>query len=219
MSQVIKNKTLTIILADDHDVVRAGIRRLLSMDSNLHVIDEASNGEDAVNLVNYHQPDIALIDINMPKMNGIVATEIIKESNSDTCVVILTAYDDSSHMEKALVAGADGYLIKDINSRDLIDSMHRVVLGERVFSKSVVSILQNKHWSSSDDENQIIITKREQEILNNVALGKTSIEIAGLLNISTRTVESHRYNLMKKLSVKNTAELVRYAVLNADILS
>jgi DNA-binding NarL/FixJ family response regulator len=219
MSQFIQNRTLTIILADDHDVVRAGIKRLLSIDKTLQVIDEAANGENAVELVNYHKPDIALIDINMPKMNGIVATEMIKEANLDTCVVILTAYDDSSHMEKALQAGADGYLIKDIGSKDLIDSMHRVVMGERVFSKSVLSILQSKHWSSSDDDNQVVITKREQEILNNVALGKTSIEIADLLNISTRTVESHRYNLMKKLSVKNTAELVRFAVMNTSLLA
>jgi DNA-binding NarL/FixJ family response regulator len=218
MSQFIQSRTITIILADDHDVVRAGIKRLLSIDKSLHVIDEASNGEDAVNLVKYHIPDIVLLDVNMPKMDGIKATEIIKESNLDTFVVILTAYDDSSHMEKALQAGADGYLIKDIGSKDLIESMHRVVMGERVFSKSVLSILQSKHWSSSEAENQIVITKREQEILNSVALGKTSTEIAELLNISTRTVESHRYNLMKKLQVKNTAELVRYAVMNTSLL-
>mgnify|MGYP006286897243 CR=1 FL=1 len=218
MGQNFKERVLDIVLADDHDVVRAGIKRLLSIDKNLRVVDEARNGEDAVNLIQYHKPDIALIDINMPVMNGISATEILKSSKLEVFCVLLTAYYDSTHLEKALKVGADGYLIKDIGTKDLIEAMHKVVSGERVFSKSVIHIIQKRHVPTSEEDEQIIITKREQEILNNVAQGKTSTQIAESLNISTRTVESHRYNLMKKLSVKNTAELVRYAVIHTDFL-
>ena len=218
MNQIFKDRVITIVLADDHDVVRAGIKRLLSIDKSIHVIDEAANGEDAIELVKYHKPDIALIDINMPKMDGIKVTEILKESIPDVFVVVLTALCDVSSIENALRVGADGFLVKDIGTKDLVDSMHKVVMGERVFSKSVIQVLQKRHILSSEEDNQVVITKREQEILNNVAKGKTSIEIANFLNISSRTVESHRYNLMKKLSVKNTAELVRYAVTNTDYL-
>jgi DNA-binding NarL/FixJ family response regulator len=210
-----EDNPIKIIMADDHEVVRAGLRRLLSVDKSIKVLDEAYNGKDAVDLVNYHKPDIALLDILMPQMNGIEATQKIKET-TDTYVLMLTAYEDSYHLEQALTAGADGYLAKDIGAKELISSIHSVMHGERAFSKSIIKIMQKKYVPEEEqDSAPVIITKREQEILNLVALGKTSQEIANELFISIRTVESHRYNIMQKLDIKNTAGLVRYSVMNS----
>lgn len=204
---------IKIVIADDHEVVRAGIRRLFSFEKSIRILDEASNGNDAVSLVLYHKPDIALLDILMPQLSGIEAVSLIKEGSPDTCIVMLTAFEDSMHLEQAVSVGADGYLSKDIGSKDLIIALHRVMLGERVFSKSIINLMQKKfNFADEDPSLPVGITKREQEILNLVAQGKKSSEIGDELNISVRTVESHRYNIMQKLGINNTAGLVRYAV-------
>jgi len=213
----IEKNEITIVLADDHEIVRAGIRRLLSFDKSLKIIDEANNGADAVELVRYHLPDIALLDILMPRMNGIEAAQEIKSTIPEVAVVILTAYEDYLHIEQALDVGANGYLSKDISAKDLAESMHIVMNGERVFSKSIIKLIRKKHSESSLDPTPVVITKREQEILDLVAAGKTSPEIADILFLSARTIESHRYNLMQKLNMKNTAGLVRYAILHRNI--
>ena len=208
-----ESNPLRIVLADDHEIVRAGIRRLLSVNRAIRILDEASNGQDLVDIVEYHNPDVVISDILMPKLNGIEALKKIREKKLDCLVIMLTAYEDSFHLENALAAGADGYLSKDIKSKELVDAVFNVIKGERVFSKSVVRLLQRKAVSSAElDPEPIVITKREQEILDLVATGKTSQEIADSLFISVRTVESHRYNLMQKLDVNNVAELIRYAI-------
>lgn len=207
---------LTIVMADDHEVVRAGIRRLLSIERSIKILEEASTGEDAIKMVKYYKPRVALLDILMPNVTGIEAVQIIKKEVPETFCVMLTAFEDSKHLENAMNAGADGYLSKDIGAKDLIESLYQVSMGERVFSRSIIKILQNKNIPASTDNERIIITKREQEILNLVARGKTSSEISEELFISVRTVESHRYNLMQKLGIKNAAGLVRYAVLNNE---
>ena len=207
------NSKIKIILADDHEVVRAGIRRLLSIDSSIVIMDEAANGEDLIETVEYNRPDVVLSDIMMPVMNGIDATKKIREKKIDTFVIMLTAYEDSFHLDNALKAGADGYLSKDITAKKLIEAIRDVLKGERVFSRSVLKLLKQEPTLDADSDSEpVVITKREQEILDLVALGKTSQEIADTLYISVRTVESHRYNLMQKLDVKNTAELIRYAL-------
>ncbi|GAB1370504.1 response regulator transcription factor [Candidatus Kapaibacterium sp.] len=211
---------IKIVFADDHEVVRAGIRRLLSTDKSIRILDEASNGSDAYELVLYHRPDIALLDIMMPSKTGIEVTKLIKKNLPDTLVVLLTAFEDASHIELALSAGADGYLTKETPAKELLASLHSVMTGERVLSKSIVMLVQNKFMTKGNQhDEQIKITKREQEILNLIAQGKTSSEIADALFLSARTVESHRYNLMQKLGIKNTAGLIRFAVLNSDLVS
>jgi DNA-binding NarL/FixJ family response regulator len=208
-----ESNPLRVILADDHEIVRAGIRRLLSVNRSIKIIDEASNGQDLLDIVEYHNPDVVISDILMPKLNGIEALKKIREKGLDCQVIMLTAYEDSFHLDSALSAGADGYLSKDIKSKELVDAVFKVIHGERVFSKSVLRLLKRKSVSSSElDPEPIVITKREQEILDLVATGKTSQEIADALFISVRTVESHRYNLMQKLDVNNVAELIRYAI-------
>jgi DNA-binding NarL/FixJ family response regulator len=207
---------LRIILADDHEVVRAGLRRILSIDKSIKIMGEASNGAEAVELVKYHKPDVALLDILMPVQSGIEATEAIRKLVPETLILMLTAFEDSQHVELAVAAGADGYLTKDIDAKELVRSIHRLIKGERVFSKNIINIIQKKYIPDYDTTPEaIVITKREQQVLNLVAVGKTSAEIADELNVSIRTVESHRYNLMQKLGVKNTAGLVRYAVLKS----
>lgn len=206
---------IKVVLADDHEVVRAGLKRLLTIDKNIKILDEASNGEDAVKLVNYHRPDVAILDILMPRKDGIEATKIIKLNTPEVFVVILTAFEDAHHLEQALEAGADGYLTKDIGARDLVEALHTVVKGERVFSRSIIHLLQKNYNFKNDDSQSstIVITAREQEVLNMVALGKTSSQIADEMNISVRTVQTHRSNIMQKLGLKTASSLVRYAVL------
>lgn len=206
------NNPITVVIADDHEIVRAGIKRLFLVEKSIKIVDEASNGKDAIQLVTYHKPHVALLDILMPVMTGIEAVPHIKKHSPDTMVVMLTAFEDSAHLEKAINAGADGYLSKDIGAKDLIDAVEKVVLGERVFSKSIINIMQKKYSIENNQPSPISITKREQEILNLVADGLTSSDIAEKLSLSIRTVESHRYNLMQKLEVSNTAGLVKYAI-------
>lgn len=215
MINFINNLDITLVLADDHEVVRAGLRRLLSIDKRIQILAEAQTGKEAVELVAYHKPDIALIDILMPVMNGIDATIRIKENSLETKVIVLTAFEDHLHIEKALEAGADGYLSKDISAKKLVESIHDVMLGNRVFSKSILRLMQNRYYGTDNEQDlSVTISSREQEILNLVALGKTSNQIADELSISVRTVQSHRANVMAKLGIKTAAGLIRYAVLN-----
>ncbi len=210
-----ENNPITIVMADDHEVVRAGIRRLLSIDRSIQILADAHNGEDLIEKVKRYAPDIVLTDIMMPVLDGIGATKFIKSNFPATLVLMLTAYEDSYHLEQALAAGADGYLSKDVGARELLDSIHNIMKGERVFSKSIVKLLQNKYIPEGNYESTpVVITKREQQVLNLVANGKTSSQIAEALSLSVRTVESHRYNIMQKLGINNAARLVRYAVFN-----
>ncbi|MFW6276492.1 MAG: response regulator [Bacteroidota bacterium] len=207
-----QNNPITIVLADDHEVVRVGLRRLISVDKSLKILDEAANGREAIKLAEHYNPHLVLLDILMPEMNGIDAVKHIKNNMKGVMAVMLTAFEDSKHLEQAMQAGADGYLSKDISAKDLNKAIHDVMKGERVFSKSIINIINKKFDYKQLEEEPVIITKREQEILDLVARGRTSQEIADNLDISNRTVESHRYNIMKKLDIKNAAGLVRYAV-------
>jgi DNA-binding NarL/FixJ family response regulator len=211
------DREYTIVMADDHEVVRAGLRRLISIDKKFHIVAEAENGSDAVQLVAQYNPDIVMLDILMPFMDGIEATVEIKEKFPDMIVVMLTAYEDSQHIEKAMAAGANGYLTKDISAHDLVLALNNVLSGERVFSKTILQLLTKKSYSYQDnDSTPINLTKREQEILMHVVQGKTSTQIADALFLSVRTVQTHRANIMQKLGVKNAAGLVRHAMLGLD---
>jgi len=213
MDDILSEKIIRVVVADDHEIVRAGLRRLLLVNKNIKILGESANGEDLVSLVNYYKPDIALVDIAMPKLDGIEATKIIKQDCPDVLVVMLTAFEDYSHIETALSVGADGYLTKNITAKELVEALYNVMLGNRVFSKSIIKLLDNMQTSDiEDEEEQVTISKREQEVLNLVAQGNTSNEIAKKLNISVRTVQTHRANVMQKLNIKNTAGLIRYAI-------
>ena len=217
MYELGSDRPITVVLADDHEVVRAGLRRLLMIDRNIKILYEAANGYDSLELIRYHKPDIALLDILMPGLDGIEVAKTIKKELPEILTVFLTAYEDSLHLNAALKAGADGYITKDTSAKELIKALHDVMNGERVFSKSIINMLQNKPYSANSiDPTSISISQREQEVLNLVAFGMTSPDIADKLNISVRTVQSHRSNIMQKLGIKNAGELIRYAVLHHD---
>lgn len=208
-------KKIRVILADDHEIVRVGLRRFLSFDHNIEIVAEAANGEDAISLATTYEPDIVLLDINMPKVDGIKAAFELRRVLPGLKIVMLSAHEDSFHLEKALRAGANGYLSKEIEVRELLPALTAVMRGERVFSRSILQLIQRNSISVEDTNGAAVsLTRREQEILGMVAKGMTSTEIAEKLSISPRTVETHRFNLITKFGVKNTAGLVRFAILN-----
>ncbi|MFN8360754.1 MAG: response regulator transcription factor [Candidatus Kapaibacterium sp.] len=209
------DRKITLILADDHEIVRVGLKRFLSFDTNIDIIAEAANGEDAISLVSELVPDIVLLDINMPKVDGIKAAFELRKMFPSLKIIMLSAHEDSFHLEKALRAGANGYLSKEIEVRELLPALQAVMRGERVFSRSILQLIQRNSISVEDTNGAAVtLTRREQEILGLVAQGLTSTEIADKLSISPRTVETHRFNLITKFGVKNTAGLVRFAILN-----
>ncbi|MBL7998563.1 MAG: response regulator transcription factor [Candidatus Kapabacteria bacterium] len=214
-------KTVRIVLADDHELVRVGVRRLLLTDSNIEIVGEASTGDEAVYLTEQERPDIVFLDVLMPQLNGIDAAKKIKGDSGKTRVVMLTNFEDQYYLDQALQSGADGYLSKEISRRELLDAVEQVMDGERVFSKAVLAMMQGKTTTQSQAAGTLPVglTKREEEILQLVAQGLTSQEIANKLFISPRTVETHRAHLMEKLGVNNTAGLVRFALLHSAYFS
>lgn len=215
MAEKLTLEKIEIVVADDHEIVRAGLRRIFSIDKRFFIVGEASNGLEAIDLVRDYTPHIALLDISMPRMDGIEAAKVITNDFPATIVAMLTAFEDYKYIEKAFSVGARGYLSKDVSPGFLIDAIYRLISGERVFSRSILNILERPpHLFENEKDNEnVSLTPRENEILQFIALGKTSQEIANILKISLRTVQNHRSNIMQKLGIKTAAGLVRFAVL------
>ncbi|MBC7861998.1 MAG: response regulator transcription factor [Bacteroidia bacterium] len=208
---------IKIIIADDHPIVRDGLRSALDSIENFHVIGVAVNGVEALNLIKSDPPDLLLTDISMPEMNGIDLTREVTKKYPDVKVIILSMHENDAYINNALQAGAHGYLLKDSEKAELNNAIERVVAGEKYFSKSVSQILvnglYNKPGENGEDQQDVTgISKRELEVLEMIALGLSNKEIAGKLFLSIRTVDAHRYNIMQKLKVKNTAEMIKTAV-------
>jgi NarL family two-component system response regulator LiaR len=206
------NKIFSVILADDHPVVRKALRDELAKETDFRVIAEACDGDEAVKLVRELTPDIVIIDIGMPLLNGIEATRQIKISNPDTIVLVLTVYDDIEHILGILESGADGYLTKDILVEDIVKCIHSVAAGETVLSHQVFQkvlkyalrhITKPLHLDSG-----LKLTSRELEILRLVAKGQGNKQIAHELNIGIRTVKSHLVDLFYKLKISSRTEAV-----------
>lgn len=209
-------KKLRILLADDHVVMRTGLRALLERQSNLEVVGESENGRDAINLVSSVQPDVVVMDVGMPVLNGIEATKTIVAEHPTVAVVILSMHADESYVMRALKAGARGYLLKDSAPADLLSAIQAVSQNKSFFSPKVsrilaedyVRILKQKGGVDSYD----LLTTREREILQLIVEGNANKEIATTLNISPYTVETHRKHILEKLNLHNPAELILYAV-------
>ena len=209
-------KKLRILLADDHIVMRTGLRALLERQPNLEVVGESENGREAVELVASLRPDVVVMDVGMPVLNGIEATKTIVSKHPTTAVVILSMHADESYVMRALKAGARGYLLKDSAAIDLISAIHAVSQNKSFFSPKVSRILAEDYVRVLKQKGAVdsydLLTSREREILQLLAEGKANKEVATALNISPYTVETHRSHILEKLNLHNPPELILYAV-------
>ncbi len=209
-------KKLRILLADDHIVVRTGLRALLERQPNLEVVGESENGRETVELAASLRPDVVVMDVAMPVLNGIEATKTIVSQTPATAVVILSMHADESYVMRALKAGARGYLLKDSAAGDLISAIQAVSQNKSFFSPRVSRILAEDYVRVLKQKGAVdsydLLTSREREILQLLAEGKANKEVATALNISHYTVETHRSHILQKLNLHNPAELILYAV-------
>ena len=210
---------LRILVADDHHVVRTGLRTLLETENGWQVCAEAANGREAVEKVRELRPDVAVLDIGMPLLNGVEVTRQIRKLSPKTEVLILTMHDSEVLIQEVLEAGARGYILKDDADRNLIAAVHPLSLHKPYLSSRVSEVFSKTVQSPRDDSasDRRRLTPREREILQLLAEGKSNKEIAGFLGISVKTAETHRANIMLKLDFHSITELVRYAVRNKII--
>ncbi len=210
------NKKTRILLADDHTVVRNGFRMILGSQSDLEVVGEASNGREAVELALSAQPDVIVMDVTMPELNGIEATRRICEAAPRTRILALSMHKDAVYVREILRAGAKGYLLKDSGENDFLNAVRAIAGGDGFLSPGIADAVLNdyrKHVSNPLD----LLTSREREVLQWIAEGKTNKEIAVGLNLSVYTVEAHRGRIMEKLNLHSAGELVRFALRNGLI--
>ena len=206
---------LRVLIADDHGVLRAGLRALLKTEEDLQVVDEAADGETALRLASRLRPDIVLLDLSMPGPGGIEVTRKLKEMLPATRVLILTVHEDETLLREALKAGASGYIIKRAVESELINAIQAVSRGEiYVHSAMTRWLLQEPEPAAPKRRDPATLTPREIEVLRLIVQGHTNSQIAEVLTLSVRTIESHRANLMGKLGLQSRVELVRYAVKN-----
>lgn len=205
-----------VLLADDHQLMRSGVRLMLERETDLAVVGEACDGREAVALVKSLKPEVVVMDIGMPNLNGIEAARQMTEENPQLAIVMVSMHSDESYVLRALKAGARGYLLKDSAEADLIKAVHAVAGGKSFFSPAVSKLLLDdyvrKLKRSGTEDAYDLLTPREREVLQLIAEGKSNKDIANLLNLSVYTIESHRANLMEKLNLKGLPELILYAV-------
>jgi two-component system, NarL family, response regulator NreC len=207
---------IRILLADDHNILRDGMRLLLERQPGFVVVGEASDGREVLELAHDQRPDVVVMDIAMPNMNGIEATRRIVDKHPSTGVVILSMHHDESYVIRSLKAGARAYLLKDALKAELISAIHAVVQGRSFFSPKVSKILQEDYVRTLElrdtEDSYDLLTDREREILQLIAEGKTNKEIASTLNLSLYTVDTHRSHILQKLNLHSVPELILYAV-------
>lgn len=209
-------ETIRVLLADDHTVMRSGLRLLLERQPGLSVVGEAADGRETVEKAAAEDPDVVVMDIAMPNLNGIEATRQIVSKNARTAVVILSMHSDESYVIRSLKAGARAYLLKDSAEADLIAAIHAISEGKSFFSPAISKILKEDYVREMRDrgaeDSYDLLTTREREVLQLIAEGKTNKEIANLLNLSLYTVETHRTHILQKLNLHSVPELILYAV-------
>jgi DNA-binding NarL/FixJ family response regulator len=209
-------KPIRILLADDHNLLREGLRLLLDRQPGFTVVGEASNGREALRLAEEQCPDVVVMDIAMPELNGIDAAKRIVDTCAPTAVIILSMHHDESYIVRALNAGARGYLLKDSLKADLIAAVNAVSQGHSYFSLKIRQLLQEDYFRQMSDKQKTdsyeLLTAREREILQLAAEGRGNKEIAELLHVSLYTVETHRGHILQKLNLHTVPELILYAV-------
>ena len=204
----------TIVVADDHRIVREGIRKLLETREDFQVVGEASDGEEAVQMVLEKKPDVALMDIWMPRLSGIDATRRIGKQGLATKVLVLSMHESRTYVEEVLRAGAAGYIVKNAASQDLLNAIDAVCSGASYLSPTITQQVVDAIARPGDavPSGVAALTDREREVLQLIAEGLSSKEIAGMLGVSLKTVDSHRSNLMEKLDIHKVSGLVRFAI-------
>ena len=207
---------IRVLLADDHGLLRKGVRSVVAQDPAIVIVGEASDGSEAVRLAEELSPDVAIIDIAMPALNGLDAAALIARRERRIGVIVLTMYSDEEYLVRAVSAGVRGYLLKDSAEPDLIRAVKAVAAGNTFFIPAIADMLfedyvlrlQRREVQDSYD----VLTDREKQVLQLLAEGRTNKEVATALSLGLSTVETHRMNMMKKLGLRNTAEIVLYAV-------
>jgi two-component system, NarL family, response regulator NreC len=206
---------LRVLLADDHSIVRRGLRSLLE-ESGHAVVAEAADGLEAVRLCEEHRPELIILDIGMPKLSGIDVAARAQKLDPPPVVIVLSMHADESYIIRALAAGARGYLLKDATDEDLLPAIRAVVAGKPFFSPAVTAVLVEDYVRTVQKrgltDSYHLLTDREKEVLHLLAEGRSNKEAASQLDLGVSTVETHRANLMQKLNLHNTAEIVLYAV-------
>jgi DNA-binding NarL/FixJ family response regulator len=205
---------LRILLADDHTMVRQGLRKVLEERPEWQVVAEAGDGHEAVRLAELHKPDVAVLDVAMPLLNGIEATRRIAKRVPHTRILVLSMYSDEAYVTQMMKAGATGYLLKDSAGVDLLEAVQAVAQGKSYFSPAVARLMLDDYarQRGTDDDRYESLSDREREIFQLIAEGKVNKEIATLLFISLSTVETHRARIMEKLDLHSAAEIVLHAV-------
>ncbi len=198
-------KTIRLFIADDHELVRDGIRARLEDDPSIEIVGEAANGKQAIERINAANPDLVLLDINMPEMNGFETVEQFRKLGMEQKVLFLSLYDNKEYVRRAKVLGTNGYMLKDVSQAEMIATISKAVQGGFHVTSSLDDCLDN---TTSDLP---MLTEREQEVLAAIAIGKLNKQIAGELNISVRTVESHRSAIRQKTGGGNAASLAKVA--------
>jgi two-component system, NarL family, response regulator NreC len=207
---------IRVLIADDHGVVRKGLRFLLSQDADIEVVGEAEDGREAVRVAAETDPHVVILDIAMPQLNGLDAAAQISKQHPRTGVILLSMHSDEEFVVRALTAGAKGYLLKDSAEPDIVRAVHAVAAGKTFFSPAIAHTLLEDYMRRLQQEGlqdrYDLLTDREREVLQLLAEGRSNKEVAGILNLSVHTVDTHRSNFMQKLGLHNTAEIVIYAM-------
>jgi len=204
---------IKVLIADDHAIVRAGLRALIQFEPSLELVGEATGGYEAIELVGKTRPDILVLDLSMPDLDGIAVTRKLKSQLPDLCILILTVHEDEALLREAIKSGASGYILKRAAEAELISAIHIVMRGDLYVDPSMVRTLldETDKTTSSVHESVESLTPRETEVLKLIVQGYTNRQIGEELSISIRTVEGHRANLSEKLGLHSRVELVRYA--------
>ncbi len=208
-------ETIKVVLADDHTLVRDGIKSLLENQEDILVIDEASNGKEALEIAEKQLFDVLIVDIRMPEINGIEVVKRLKEIHPEIKTMVLSMHDSEEYVVQSIEAGADGYLLKGSSKEEFLKALYSIAAGNKYFSGDISSIIIKNFVNGSpakplkekSNMEELHITKREKQILKLIVQGKSNKEISEELSISIRTAEVHRFNVMKKLQVKNQMEL------------
>jgi two-component system nitrate/nitrite response regulator NarL len=215
-----RKKRIKLLLVDDHPVVRRGIRSCLSSLEHISIVDDAVNGQEAVEKVKALSPDIVLMDFDMPKMDGLEATRVIRKEYPKTRVLILSVHTKKDYVLQIIRSGAQGYVLKDASPADLVRAIEAVENGEPFFSPDISQIVLNQYLAETGTDESpaaTALTNRERQVLAAIAEGQSNKEIASSLGVGVRTIETHRERVMSKLNIHSVAGLTKYAITNGIV--